>query len=164
MSEAAPLLYDAAGRPLDAKGNPVYPKLPLATYFVNAGLSDADARAVEREVLRRVLRKLRARATNDRPDERRRYMTDAQHRIRVNRELVGETLLELGFSREELLTIEQGTQIGLVREDPRPATATVWGVDGREQVFTMQETEDRRPDGSERVVVTDERTGEKTVV
>jgi len=158
------LLCDPLGRPLDAKGNVVYPKLPLETYLVNAGLTEGDAVRTAKAIRAKLSEKIIIKARMDDAGARFLYFNDAQHRIRVNRELLGEVLLEFGFTRDELRKIEEGTQIGLLPKERTPARARVLDETGRAHEYDVEMLEDHRPDGGQRAKLTDVRTGEKQVV
>jgi hypothetical protein len=161
---AAPLIVDPHGRPRDAKGNLLYPKLPIATYLKNAGLTERDAVRTEAAIFEQLREKIIIKARMDDAGERFRYYNDAQHRIRVNRELLGEVLLEFGFSRDELRVIEEGTQIGLLPKEVALPRARVIDETGREHHYDVEHLDDHRPDGGQLTKLTDVRTGEKQIV
>lgn len=161
MSES--LLCDPMGRPLDERGNVIYPKLPLATYFVNAGLSERDAFQLEAHVFATVRQMIAAKARTDDVFARRRYLVDPQYRMQVNMDVIAEVLLSIGFSREELRVIDLGTQLGLAPEAPAPMRVDVTGVDGREQTFDVEDLDTPGPDGK-CTLLTDVHTGEKQLV
>lgn len=148
---------------LDANGRPKPPALPLATYFVNAGLSEGDALEVERAVLARAREILASKALRDDRGTRFRYLNDAQYRIRVNADVLRDVIGELGFSRQELVEIERGMQLGLVKEEKRPTTARVIDQHGVDRTFQVEELEDRGPDGRNLARLTDVETGEKLI-
>lgn len=140
------------------------PLLAISTYLANAGLSERDAAEVEALILGRVRRRIAEKARIDDAGQRFRYLNDVEYRSRVNRELIGEAVLELGFTADELRVIDEGLKLGLVAEDPKPTVARVLGADGREVDFEIDELEDLGPEGQKRVRLTDARTGEVQVV
>lgn len=156
-------LYAPSGHALDEKGNRVYPQMPLATYFLNAGLSERDALDVELAVRRKLRDRVREKSRSDDPDAAHKYLTDHSYRARVNAELLGEVLLSMGFSREELAKIEQGTKLGLLPKEAPTSRAIVTGIDGRTEVLQVEELDEHRADGSPLARVTRE-TGETKIV
>lgn len=155
------MILDAQGLPVDRNGNRMYPRLPLATYFANAGLSERDAIQLEAHIRQEARRRIAEKCRTDDADERRRYLRDRAHRERINREVIADILLGLGFSAEELRVVDQGMKLGLADRGHHRTTARVSGSHG-EQTLSV-ESEDRGP-GGQRYVVRDERTGERNVV
>lgn len=149
---------------VDANGRRLPPRLPLASYFVNARLSESEALQVEIEVLKRARQRIAVKArTETDAGERFRYFNDPQHRIKVNQKILADVLVEFGFSRSELLEIDRGTKLGLVEEGPQKTCATVVDHRGVERTFHVEELEDRRPDGRHLARLTDVETGEVEV-
>ena len=99
----APAIVPAGPRPL----------LPLATYLLNAGLSERDARQAEAYVLGEARKRIAKKALHDDAGQRFRYLNDARYRAQVNREVIAEVLLEFGFSREELRVMDEGLKLSL---------------------------------------------------
>jgi hypothetical protein len=152
------------GRMYDEKGNVVYPALPLATYFINAGLSEGDAIGAELGIRLELRDRVKKRAIKDDNGNAFRYLNDHNFRHQVNSELLGEILLEFGFSREELAKIELGTKIGLFDKEPSQTEALVTGIDGVTHRVTVEELPEHRADGSHLARVKDLDTGETKIV
>ncbi|MHC4505819.1 MAG: hypothetical protein ACYTFI_21155 [Planctomycetota bacterium] len=154
------MILDPGGAPVDTNGKRIYPDLPLATYFANAGLSEADAVDLDHYVRRELVERLKRKAGADGPAERLLYMNDPEYRVRIHREMIADILLHVGFTSEELRVIDKALNLNLHPEDEK-TVATVEGAAGEDTFSVVEET---RGPGGKRYVLKNERTGEHEVV